>query len=291
MHTICSCCRFSNTQIQHEQLGEQSKLYWRDKTRDLYSIALEACYLSGDSKLAFFFMEKSRAVLLNDKLNEIGASAHLSAADVTKQKKYQIKIVELEQKLSAVSDSSKEYQIIQLQLLDAKNNFEQYIKSLEQKYPAYYQYKYADEVPSLKNLQGFLAKNEQSFVHYFIGDTITYILSITATTTKLIRLSQKDFNKNELAQFLQLCANKEALNNNYNSFAGLSNSIYKNIFQPLQLPKGRIIICADNIVIPFEALCSDKTGKHFLLNDYSFSYVYSARFLMKQFNSATVAGN
>ena len=32
-------------------------------------------------------------------------------------------------------------------------------------------------------------------------------------------------------------------------------------------------------------------GKHFLLNDYSFSYVYSARFLMKQFNNPAAKGN
>jgi len=279
------------TRIRHEHSGEQSKLYWRDKTRDFYTYAIEASYLANNPSLAFFFMEKSRAVLLNDKLNELGASAHLSATDIAKQEGYQIRIVELELKLSGLSDSSKQYQTVQLQLLDTKNNFEQFIKSLELKHPAYYQYKYADEVSSLQNLQQFLSKNNQGFVHYFMGDTVTYILAITATGSKLIRLSQKDFNKEELAQFLQLCANKQALNNYYSSFTQLSNSIYKKIFRTLQLPKGRIIICSDNIVIPFEALCTDTTGKHFLLNDYTFSYVYSARFLMKQFNGTTATGN
>ncbi len=81
------------------------------------------------------------------------------------------------------------------------------------------------------------------------------------------------------------------LNNHYDLFADLSNSIYKKIFQPLQLTKGRVIICSDNIVIPFDALCTDINGKNFLLNDYTFSYVYSARFLMKQFKNATATGN
>ncbi len=279
------------TQIRHEQFGEQSKLYWRDKTRDFYTIVLEACYLANKPDLAFYFMEKSRAVLLNDKLNELGASSYLSKTDAARQEDYEIKIIELEQKFSGLSDSSKQYQIIQLQLLDAKNNFAQFIKSLEQKYPAYYQYKYADAVPSLKDLQSYLAKNNQSFVHYFLGDTVTYILAITANSTKFIRLSQKDFNKEQAVDFLQLCANKEALMNNYSAYIKLSNSIYKKIFQPLQLPKGRIIICADAIVIPFDALYSDEAGNHFLLNDYCFSYVYSARFLLKHFNNQTAKGN
>ena len=279
------------TQIRHEQSGEQSKLYWRDKTRDFYTIALEACYLANKPDLAFYFMEKSRAVLLNDKLNELNASSYLSKADAAQQENYEIKTIELEQKLSSLNDTSKQYQSIQLQYLSVKNEFEQFIKSLEQKYPAYYQYKYADDVPSLQNLQQYLAKNNQSFVHYFLGDMATYILAITSTQTKIIRLSQNEFNKDQLSQFLQLCANKEVLNNHYDEFAQLSNSIYKKIFQQLVLPKGRIVICTDNVVIPFDALCTDANGKNFLLNDYSFSYVYSARFLMKQFNNPTAQGN
>jgi CHAT domain-containing protein len=279
------------TKIRNSQSGNESKLYWRNYTHDFYADAIEASYLLHRPDLAFYFMEKSRAALLNDKLNELDASSLLTKVDLEKQENLKIKIIGLEQKLSMLPDTSQQYRVIQLQLLNVKSEFEQFIKSLEQKYPAYYQYKYADEVPSLKNLQQYLAKNNQSFVHYFLGDTLTYIISITSTGTSLKRLSINEFNKNQLADLVQLCTNKELLNNRYNSFVSLSNSIYKKIFQPLQVAKGRVIICIDNIVIPFDALCSDETGKHFLLNDYSFSYVYSARFLLKQFNYTTATGN
>ena len=46
--------------------------FWRDKTRSLYENAIEACYLLNDPEKAFYFFEKSRAVLLNDQLNELG---------------------------------------------------------------------------------------------------------------------------------------------------------------------------------------------------------------------------
>ena len=279
------------TQIRHEQSGEQSKLYWRDKTRDFFSNAIEACYLDNNPNFAFYFMEKSRAVLLNDKLNELGASAYLSATDAAKQENYQIKITELEQRLNTAAENSTKFKNIQLQLLNSKNDFEQYIKSLEIKYPAYYQYKYADEVPSLQSLQQWLAKNNQSFVYYFLDDTASYILSISPNNTKLLQLKKNDFDNQELSNFLKFCSNKEALNNQYSSFVALSNSIYKKIFQPLQLPKGRVIICADNIVIPFDALCKDENGKNYLLNDYSFSYVYSARYLINPFNNPKPTGN
>jgi CHAT domain-containing protein len=279
------------TKMRHMQSGTESKLYWRNHTRNFYANAIEASYLGNDSRMAFYFMEKSRNVLLNDKLNELNASSYLSKEDAARQEDYEIRIIEFEQKLSKLSSATSDYVNLQIQLLNAKSEFEQFILSLEQKYPAYYQYKYADDVPDLKDFQSYLANNHQSFVDYFTGDSVTYILAITSSATKFIRLSQKDFNKQQLSDFLELCADKEALNNHYNSFAQLSNSIYKKIFEPLHLSKGRVIICLDNTVIPFEALCADTKGKDFLLHDYSFNYVYSARFLMKQFKSPIAQGD
>ena len=279
------------TETRHQQVADKSKLYWRIKTKNFFNATIEACYLANKPGAAFLFMEKSRAVLLNDKLDELNATSFLHKTDATKQEEYEIKIIELQQKLSLLTDSSKHYQTLLLQLLNTKSDYQHFIKSLEQNYPAYYQLKYDDEVPSLKDLQQYLAKNNQSFVHYFFGDTASYILAITANKTNFIRLSQKEFNKNQLADFIRFCSNKQALNNHYDSFAALSNAIYTKIFQPLYLPKGRVVICTENTVIPFDALCKDKNGKNFLLNDYSFDYVYSARFLMKQFKNAPAHGN
>jgi CHAT domain-containing protein len=268
------------TDLRHEQTSDQSKLYWRNATRQFYTNSIEACYLDNNPQLAFYFMEKSRAVLLNDKLNELGAASKLPPIEATKEERLQINIIEQQQKLLSLHEGSPEYATQQVHFLNAKEDFEHYIKSLEQKYPNYYQYKYADEVPSLKDLQNYLAKNNQSFVHYFIGDTVTYILAVTCRNTKFIRLSKNEFDNNQLTKFLELCSDKNSLNGHYNLFASLSNSIYKSLFLPLHLPKGRVIICLDNLVIPFEALCTDASGKNFLLNDYSFSYVYAARNLM-----------
>lgn len=45
-----------------------SKLFWRYDTRRLYEHAIEACKLQNNMAGAFYFFEKSRAVLLNDQL-------------------------------------------------------------------------------------------------------------------------------------------------------------------------------------------------------------------------------
>jgi CHAT domain-containing protein len=279
------------TETRHEQMGEQSKLFWRDKTRTFFQNVIEAAYRANDAEKVFYFMEKSRAVLLDDKLNELGAAAYIPDLEAVKEESFQTNIIDQEQQLSALNQNSKEYAALQIKLLNAKDDFEHYTKSLEQKYPAYYQYKYADNVPSLQDLQSYLAARGQSFVHYFMNDTLAYILAITPQNAKIISLSSKEFDSKKLIDFLRFCSDKQRLNNHYDSFALASHLLYQLLFQPLQLPKGRIVICPDNFLIPFEALCTDKNGKQFLINDYAFSYVYSARYLMKAFINANAKGN
>jgi CHAT domain-containing protein/tetratricopeptide (TPR) repeat protein len=279
------------THIRHEQLGEQSKLFWRDRTREFFTHAMEASYLANDTRLAFYFMEKSRAVLLNDKLNELGASTKLPKTEAEKERELQITVLTEEQKLASLQNDEAAYEAQQAKLLQAKTNLEHYIQSLEARYPIYYQYKYADKVPSLSALQNQLTQNKQSFVHYFVNDTVAYVLGITPTNTKLIKLSKDKFNSSQLIRFLKLCSDEVALNNQYSNFTLLSDSIYQLLYHPLNIPKGRVVICPDNYLIPFDALSTDTTGNHLLLNDYIFSYVYSARSLLKRFNTYKAEGN
>ncbi|HRH51592.1 MAG TPA: CHAT domain-containing protein [Panacibacter sp.] len=279
------------TQTRHEQSGEQSKLYWRNKTRDFFSKAMEVCYITNDTRHAFYFMEKSRAVLLNDKLNELSASSRLPEIEAAKERELQIKIVTEQQKLLLLESNTPEYQRQYSNSINAKKNLDDFIKVLYQKYPAYYQYKYADEVPKLDSLKKYLSLNHQSFVHYFTNDTVAYILSITAGNTRIFKLDKNNFHREEINGFINFCSNKDSLNYYYTSFKALSNSIYKTLFQPLNLPKGRVIICSDNFLLPFEALYTDAKNGHFLIQDYTFSYAYSATYLLKRFTDFPAKDN
>ena len=66
-------------QLRWKQVDERSKLYWRDHTRKWYENAIETCYQLKDAESGFYFFEKSRSVLLSDKLNELGAKRGLSS--------------------------------------------------------------------------------------------------------------------------------------------------------------------------------------------------------------------
>ncbi|HZH63801.1 MAG TPA: CHAT domain-containing protein, partial [Flavisolibacter sp.] len=275
--------------MRHEQTGEQSKLYWRSETREFFTNAIEACYEANDPSLALYFMEKSRAVLLNDKLAELGASAKLPAAEAAEEQRLQINVFWQQQKVAGLPNDDPAYQAEELKLFSAKEALQRYINALQTAYPAYHQYKYADAVPRLQDLQKYLAAAGQSFVHYFINDTAIYILAITPSSSKLIKQNKNNFST-DLSQFLKTCSDVQRLNNHYEAFAAQAYHIYQLLFKPVGLSKGRVIICYDAVMIPFEALTTDPEGTNFLIKDHSFSYVYSAQALLKRFKNPSGKG-
>lgn len=268
------------TQARRQQIGEQSKLYWRNSTRSFFVNAIEACYLADNDSLAFYFMEKSRAVLLNDKINELNALVYLPNAEAATEQDFISRMAACRQKLSSTDPDSGAHGIQQMELLKVKSDFEYFIKSLEQKYPLYYQYKYADVAPKMSVLKEWLSSTKSYFVHYFIQDTVAYILAIGPETSRMIKVAGSDFNINDITGFLKYCSNKQALNNSYAGFAKFSYRLYRALFADLHIPCGRVILCPDNFLIPFEALTTDRNGKDFLIYHYTFSYTYSAGYLL-----------
>ncbi|HTI93294.1 MAG TPA: CHAT domain-containing protein [Puia sp.] len=275
--------------MRHEQMGEQTKLYWRNQSRGFFLNALEACYLAGDPELAFFFMEKSRSVLLQDKLDELGAAAFLPREETARREKLQIDIIELQQRLGGLPDTSAQRKDLQLQLFEARAKLERQIKSLETAYPRYYQYKYADNVKPLASLQDFLAKNGQVFIDYFIGDTLNFALCVGPDSCQFIKIDQAV--GGALARFIQFCSDGNASNNTFSAFLRNAYGLYDILVRPFRLRGGRVIICQDNFLIPFEALSRDSSKADFLINTYSFSYVYSARYLLNQYEKTSGIGD
>lgn len=279
------------TVMRNSQDAEQSKLYWRNRTRNFFTTMMEACYLTKNVQNAFYYMEKSRAMLLNDKLNELGALSQLPASEIKTEQEFISHILTEQKNLAMLTQGSGAYEVQQVKLLNVKTEYEKYIKSLEVKYPLYYQYKFANDLPSLQSLQNYLLKRNAVFVYYYAEDSLIYALRISGGHSSLLKLPQNNFSLNNIAVFMQSCADKYRVNNNYKAFALMAYELYCNLFKPLHLPEGRVIVCSDNFLLPFEALTIDSTGKDFLLYHYTFSYVYSAQYLLKNFKKPQAKGN
>lgn len=73
------------TKMRWKQLYDESKLFWRQETKDMYERAIEACYLSHNTDKAFYFFEKSRAVLLKDKLLKLSYDSVIGLKQAQRQ--------------------------------------------------------------------------------------------------------------------------------------------------------------------------------------------------------------
>jgi CHAT domain-containing protein len=278
-------------QMRCNQYNEVSKLFWRENTKKMYENAIEVCYLLNDIDHAFYFFEKSRAVLLNDKLGELGAKRFLPDTDLLKEQKLRNNMSLLQKQLSGIQEGSSSYNETQHQLLIAREEWERFIKGIETNYPAYYQYKYESKVFPKDHVQAELVQHQQSLIEYFTGDSALYILSLSGNKNKLIKVPVQEYNANA-QELLMLCSKGTLPNQDYLRYCTLAFQLYSVLFQPLDIPKGRVIISPDENFIPFEALLSSKNeSSSFLVKDYAFSYTYSAGFLLRKIVSHTPAEN
>lgn len=266
--------------MRWKQVGQTSKLYWRDHTRKWYENAIEVCYLLGDVNEAFFFFEKTRAVMLNDKLNEIGAQKILSASDLEKEKDLRVVRSSYAEQLAAISEEDEGYDHTRQNLLDAQQALDRFITGLEIRYPGYYRYKYDTLAPSLEIFRKSIHRKDVSFLTYFSTDASVYILAVTPERSQFVKVDYAY--RSDAVRFLQMCSDKEALNSNYSSYLALAHKLYNNLIKPLDIPTRRILISQDDHFIPFEALVADTIARSkFLIHQYAVSYTYSASYLMK----------
>ncbi|MFY7908968.1 MAG: CHAT domain-containing protein, partial [Emticicia sp.] len=266
--------------MRAEHLGFEnlSKFHWRERTHRLFESAIETCFLLKDYQKAFYFFEKSRAVMLNDKINELGAKQTLSEDDQQQERKYIKDISELNANIEKEQNQKKKSDLT-TQLYTLQEQQDRFIKTLETKNPAYYQLKYDTTTFQLNDIQSYLKKTQiNSLVEYFMGDSTTYAIVVTPENVTLKKLSLKPEN---IQQFLEYCSKNISTKTELSALLGYGSSLYQSLIAPLNLPNGRLIISQDGAFIPFEAISKSSNSPQYLLKDYAISYTYSVQFLMK----------
>ena len=268
--------------IKNEQTDENSKLFWRSDTRYLYEHAIEVCYLSGNINEAFYFFEKSRAVLLNDQLNE---QRWLGEEDILKQTQLKKKILQLERDQSNTDKTSRRYSELENELFSSKQKLESLHELIKTNNPLYYQSFLDTNVITVKDAQQRILKDHQAIVEMFEGDSAVYTLIITSNNSGLQKISKAVFDKLDSA-YTAFVSDPVKLNQQFTEFIKISSQLYQLIFRNTSLPPGRIIISPDGKYFPFEALVTNNSGQSpvYFQNDHAVSYTYSVRYLLNNFN-------
>jgi CHAT domain-containing protein len=272
--------------IKTEQSDLESKLFWRSDSRRLYEHAIDACYLQGNTKDAFYFFEKSRAVLLNDQLI---AQRYLGTEDILKEVQVKKEVIALERELASISPTATKYgEVLQkrFELRQQQDRLEQLIKV---KNPLYYQTSLDTNFITIQYVQDQLLKDHQAMLEIFSGDSAVYSLLITPGKVYLNKISKADYDKT-ISSYISYISNRELLNKDFQGYTRTAYHLYELIFGKNPLPTGRIIVSPDGRYFPFEALITKEGSQDYFLNDHAVSYSYSARYLQNNFiSNASVA--
>src|SRR5664279_1402048 len=95
------------TKIKADQSEIQSKLFWQHDLHSLYEHAVEVAFLQNNSRDAFYFFEKSRAVLLNEQLRQQNRNSDVDLLEQAKLKR-QILVLKRLRCLLYTSDAADE---------------------------------------------------------------------------------------------------------------------------------------------------------------------------------------
>jgi hypothetical protein len=159
-------------------------------------MAIQIAYLLNDADLGFYLIEKSRAVLLMDKLNELGAKQLLSGEDIQQLNLlfHEVRLAESHLDREDLSDAEND---VSKQWFEAKRSLEKFIRKLEVKYPNYFEYKYTISSPEESELINNILNKDQTYISYFIDfkdtiDSSVYSILINEDTSVFTKTNIPD---------------------------------------------------------------------------------------------------
>jgi len=251
---------------------------------------------AGYKETALAFAERSKSTLMLEAFYNSRAVSLAGLPDSTLQKETELQqaISDIEEALYAArskSPQSDRIQQLEMDLLNLKQKYTDWIEELEVQYPRYYKLKYNFNTRTASDIQRFLLSQGQAFIEYFVGDEVLYAFLITKEEFEIISIP-KDFPledwivelRESIEGFQFSSSDRSSLCEVYSR---LAFQLYNHLLLPLEehgLPD-ELIIVPDGVLgfLPFDALLTsapvntcDFDNYPYLLQRYNMQYAYSA---------------
>lgn len=251
----------------------------------LFETGIEAAYQlykSTDNKKyidrAFSYSEKGKSVILLEALLKTRANnfAKIPPGIVEKEKQLKSLITYLEKRIRRKKNTD-----LEEQLFDARNEYRQFIKTIETKYKNYYDLKYNTEMATVAMVQNHL-ESDETLVSYFYGDQAIYVITLGKKSKEFYKVKADHHLGEQINMVHEMLSNPKS---DSRKLATLTYELYKRILQPsLQNKKvAKLTIITDGLLnyIPFGSLNMSKDGLQYLIEDVGISYSSSATLLLQ----------
>lgn len=267
--------------IRYESNTEQSKLFWIEKGVNTYMLAAEVCYLLDKIDEAFYFMEKNKALLLQENIKKFQAKLEIDIPKNIQEREYKL--------YYDLKKSNKEFQLkpkdalLKLKLNKKNEEFQNFMDSLRIKYPNYVKIKQEIETVSIQKVITNLTTNE-CFITYILNENDGYGIFCSPKEKKIFKIENISLFQQDIHSLKQLMKQRLLNKQQTKAFQKVSISIFKRLF-PFdnalsKINNKKIIIVPDDSLLnlPFEALCINDTSnllKSYLVNYTEISYLQS----------------
>ena len=249
-----------------------------EKMETIYADAFELCWQANQLypeanylDLAFFFSEKTKSMVLLDAFRLSNAQQFAGVPDslIKQEKELKTKLAYLHKKnqplknqksLTAVSENQNAF-------LEASQVYHEFLSTLKDKHPRYYQMKYEIATASTQDVQEHFLNKKTALLEYF-ETAEKYWLFVITKDGKWVYPIEKNQNLEEnLAKLLEQFEQKPAIQNTstiYSSFENSAYQVYEKILYPalekLDTSIHQLVIIPQGELgkLPFEALLTEK---------------------------------
>lgn len=172
-------------QVRRDVTSQKDKMLISEKSIEVYYTALQVCNdlfkLTEEKNYieqAFYFSEECKSSTLLESIASNVGMKYSGIPDSLLQKEHSLKldISFYENSLSEGVDSTCN-RIYQAKLFDLKRSYESLVLNFEKQYPNYYRLKYANKIPSIKEIQQHI-DNKSIVMSFFIGDSSLFVFMI-----------------------------------------------------------------------------------------------------------------
>ncbi len=268
----------------------KSKLYWREKSTNIYGKAMKACFLDNNLKDAFYFMEKNKALLLMEDIatENYKLSLEVPSHLLAKETQYKKQLILLENIKVKNKDS----------ILKVKIDLERVLLTFQDSI-------YNDKprlandlkISTIKDVQKSIKKNEV-FIEYHISiddgygiysnNENGYVFFITKDKVSFFEISNLSKLKEQITLLISLTKTPFKTNKDKIDFNNLSFTIFNKLFPTKEIKNliknKKITISPDSYLslLAFETLITKNNHlekSNYLIKSAEISYLYSHSFL------------
>lgn len=276
--------------IQNEDFETASVLHWRNQASELYTQGTYCSKIVNNPSLAFYFIEKNKALLLTQAILKNTKRNKVPKTIVDKEIMLTKTILDLESQLVSNTISKTKKQELTQSLFKKKRIRQSFLDSIKIIYPNYFLTTSNNTIYSLNNVQKQL--NENKVIVSYIWNTSAnltnniYGLLTTKDNSLIFEISEKENIKLLIKNYQKGISKPFDTKQGTKQFQETAYQLYTTLFPTQEIQKiiknKHLIIVPDNNLqnIPFEAFIIDQNTNTYLIEEAEISYAYSISSLL-----------